>query len=355
MAEYFVSAELPYFQELREAFRLLRLTGCRIQEIFEIYRWRRISGYQFEVIPQKKNSPRTIILDDTFSNFMAAVDGQFNPFLGRTYSQLQYLFTKINPWGKLYSGGKEITNYFFRYLYVRELAELGLTSTEIATEMGYSSTQAVNNYLNAELGSTNEVPVIPSDPIPTGHIDPLVLPIIFTLSGSSAIVDNPFTGSQYTIHFNVSDLAIGYPIIIGPYQYNIAERSLDIRSTVTSQMMSLKCRPINQYLQPDNLASGSIILSDSNPFTFRITENLLPSGKYLSGSILVEIFVSGVFVSSGISTFATYSPKRASHFLVNGRRSSSNVYQSKGDFTLNSLYFWDRGLSDAEILTLANQ
>lgn len=159
MAEYFTTTDYPYFEELREAFQLLKLTGCRIQEIFDITRWTQITGYQVQLQPQKFNNPRIIILNSSFDNFLAAIVGQYKPFIGRTYSQLQYLFSKINIYGKIYSGNKEITNYFFRYLYVREMQDIGFTDLEIATEMGYTTAQAVSNYLNAVLESTIEVPV----------------------------------------------------------------------------------------------------------------------------------------------------------------------------------------------------
>ncbi len=80
MADYFVSAELPYFSELNEAFRLLRLTGCRIQEIFDISRWEIISGFNVTLQPQKGNNLRSIILDASFSDFISAIQNQYNPF-----------------------------------------------------------------------------------------------------------------------------------------------------------------------------------------------------------------------------------------------------------------------------------
>lgn len=159
MADHFLEIDYPYFEELREAFILLRCTGCRIQEIFDINRWSVISGYETQLQPQKGNNPRIIFLNNNLNNFLAAITGQYKPFLGRTYSQLQNLFRRINKYGKIYSGTKEITNYFFRYLYVRELHENGLTVTQIAFIMGYTSDQAVNNYLNADLTSTIEIPV----------------------------------------------------------------------------------------------------------------------------------------------------------------------------------------------------
>lgn len=158
MAEHFTTVNYPYFEELREAFKLLRLTGCRIQEIFEIERWSIISGYHVQVLPQKGNTNRSIILNPNFDNFLEAIENQYKPFLSRTSFQLQNLFYKINPYGKLYSDTKEITNYFFRYLFIRELYETGLTFQQIADAMGYTSTTSVHNYLNADLTSSNPIP-----------------------------------------------------------------------------------------------------------------------------------------------------------------------------------------------------
>ena len=158
MADYFTTAYYPYFEELREAFKLLRLTGCRIQEIFQIERWSVIDGYNVQLQPQKFNNPRQITLNSDFDNFLAAIQNQYKPFLGRTYSQLENLFHKINPYGPIYSGSKYISNYFFRYLFVRELDADGKTPEQIAVIMGYTSPQAVNNYLSAPLSSTLEVP-----------------------------------------------------------------------------------------------------------------------------------------------------------------------------------------------------
>nr|WP_319266666.1 FISUMP domain-containing protein [uncultured Draconibacterium sp.] len=161
MADYFTTANYPYFEELREAFKLLRLTGCRIQEIFQIERWSVIDGYNVQLQPQKFNNPRQITLNSDFDNFLAAIQNQYKPFLGRTYSQLENLFHKINPYGPIYSGSKYISNYFFRYLFVRELDADGKTPEQIAVIMGYTSPQAVNNYLSAPLSSTIIVPVVP--------------------------------------------------------------------------------------------------------------------------------------------------------------------------------------------------
>ncbi|QIA08258.1 FISUMP domain-containing protein [Draconibacterium halophilum] len=175
VCNYFVEAEYPYFEELREAFKLLRTTGCRLQEIFEIERWTIVSGYEVSVQPQKGNQVRYITLSSEFASFLAAIENQYKPFLGRTSGQLEYLFNKINPFGGLFSGDRSIISYIYRYCFIRELNADGLTNAQIASIMGHNSETVVNNYLNAEVTSTIEITQpLPDPPI----IDGITYPII---------------------------------------------------------------------------------------------------------------------------------------------------------------------------------
>lgn len=169
VCDYFVEADYPYFEELREAFKLLRITGCRIQEIFEIDRWSIVSGYEVTCQPQKGNQIRYITLNSDFTNFLTAIENQYKPFLGRTVSQLEYLFKKINPYGGLFSGDRAILNYIYRYCYIRELHADGLTHAEIAAIMGHNNPSVISNYLNADLSSQIEIPNI--EFISIGSID----------------------------------------------------------------------------------------------------------------------------------------------------------------------------------------
>ncbi len=175
ICNHFVTTSYPYFEELREAFKLLRITGCRIQEIFEIERWSIVSGYEVTCQPQKGNQIRYITLNSDFSSFLVAIENQYKPFLGRTVSQLEYLFNKINPYGGLFSGDRSILSYIYRYCYIRELHADGLSDAQIADIMGHNNPSVISNYLNADLSSQIEIP----EPQPTEFVfDGITYPVI---------------------------------------------------------------------------------------------------------------------------------------------------------------------------------
>jgi uncharacterized protein (TIGR02145 family) len=148
---YLESVQKPYYDELNEAFHILNLTGCRIQEIFEIERWSIVSGYNVTLQPQKGNNLRYITLDSDCDNFISNIVNQTKPFLGRTDSQFSNVYDKVATWSRQESGDKKITFYLFRYKYIKKLYSEGKTASEIATEMGYTTSSVVQNYLSAEI------------------------------------------------------------------------------------------------------------------------------------------------------------------------------------------------------------
>lgn len=203
ICDYVINADYPYFEELREAFKLLRHTGCREMEIFEIERWSQISGDEFTLTPQKGNNNRTIILGEDFLNFKAAILGQYPPFLGRTYSQLQNLFKRVCPYWPIYSGGKQITLYTFRYLFLHELKADGLTNQQIADIMGHVNVETVSNYLDAVLSSENEVPTDPFLQLPAGR--EIILPVTLNFDGETDNFQTTLdtSGGNYTLALSV--------------------------------------------------------------------------------------------------------------------------------------------------------
>lgn len=158
---YLCNCNYPYYEELREAFSLLWLTGCRVQELFEISRWSYISGYTLRFQPQKGNNEREVVLDASCANFIAAVINQYTPFSGRTYSQLDNLFNKIKSWNFFQTGSKKFSLYIFRYRYVKQLAADGFSISEISSIMGYTNTSTPQAYLDANIIMDFDLPPIP--------------------------------------------------------------------------------------------------------------------------------------------------------------------------------------------------
>jgi hypothetical protein len=148
--EIIISA-YPYYEELREMYKLFYFFGIRTNESFQINRWSYISGNSYSLQPQKGNNLRIVTLDDNFTNFKLAIQGQYKPFKGRTVSQALNLFDRIRTFLRIYSNEKEITLYLFRYRFVRRMYQEGYSISQIASSMGYVSTANIAIYLNAEL------------------------------------------------------------------------------------------------------------------------------------------------------------------------------------------------------------
>lgn len=155
--QYLCLCQYPYYEQFREAFKLLYVTGCRIQEIFEISRWSSVSDTVFLVQPQKGNNVRQVILDSDFQAFKSAVLNQYSPFLGMSVYQFTNLLGRIRTWDYMFSGDKEISFYVFRYRYIKTLYSKGFTIEQIAAAMGYLEFNTVQNYIDAmiteEIGS----------------------------------------------------------------------------------------------------------------------------------------------------------------------------------------------------------
>lgn len=146
-----VNQNLPYFSAFHEAFVLLYLTGCRVDEIFDISRWERLTGYEMRFLPQKDNYHRYVTLDSRCDNFISAVINQYKPFGGLSSGQLNSVFYNFSEYSNFKVGSKPVSLYLFRYNFIRRLHADGLNINQIADKMGYTSTAVVGGYLTAEI------------------------------------------------------------------------------------------------------------------------------------------------------------------------------------------------------------
>jgi len=141
----------PYATQLVEAVKLISLTGCRISEAFDVSRWTLISGNDYSLQPQKGNNLRYITLGNDFTDFKAAIAGDYKPFLGQSIFQLSHIYDKCRTWLNFSVSGSKVTFYIFRYRYIKQLYNSGQTVSQIAAEMGYTSTSTPQAYLDAEV------------------------------------------------------------------------------------------------------------------------------------------------------------------------------------------------------------
>lgn len=147
----YLSRTYSFFPFFKEAFILLYHTGCRVSELFEINRWRRINDITLAFTPQKFNSERIVPIPSGVSLFPQWVDFQTVPWFGHSIKQLNSMFMSFSPFVSYLADTKSISLYLFRYRYIRFLFSNGWSLSDIQTIMGYSSTTVIYNYLNSSL------------------------------------------------------------------------------------------------------------------------------------------------------------------------------------------------------------
>jgi hypothetical protein len=162
--DYLINATLPYYQQFNEAFMVLKLTGCRVSELFEIERWSWLGDEIYSFQPQKGNTVRTVQLTIECVDFQNAIKGQYKPFGGLTKYQLYNIYDQVKGWDKLLSGDKDISLYVFRYRFAKQLYQDGYDVFTIASMMGYTNVTTVQSYLIATISEVFTKP-------PVGFVD----------------------------------------------------------------------------------------------------------------------------------------------------------------------------------------
>lgn len=355
MADHFITASYPYFEQFRETFKLLKLTGCRISELFEINRWSIQTGYHVTLQPQKGNNIRYLTLGPDFGHFLTAIENQTKPFLGLTVWQFWNLFNRINPYGSIYSDTKEITAYLFRYLYVRTLLEDGLTVAQIANQMGYTSEAAVHNYLDAELTSTYEVPVPVGSNFPEGAIIVIEKSTNFNGTSDYFTIPNPIISNNWSVQFKITNTEPSWRYLLSSQKFSESFRYPALRFSGSPSNLgnhlglhSMWGYTYGQYLLWYNPTSVFDVV-------FVVTETLFSDQSQTTINVLIKCYVNGIpynnVTGAGNNVYTTRAP-----FLFVGAFGNSNGIPTSFFLGIcHELTFYNRHLTPTEIQNYFSQ
>ena len=237
--DYLISCDYPYYEDLREAMKLLYLTGARIEEIFDITRWHHVGGYEVTFQPQKGNNVRNVILNSDFDSFIGHIVARTTPFVGITISQFRNLFDKIKLWNRFSVGGSKATFYIFRYRYIKQMFADGMTVSQIAADMGYTSTSTPQAYLDAEV--YEELAEPPPGFIDIGGIWIQKKPCVYDDGGVGIYKDGVFLNSDVGLYYTQDAVARILP--------NLAPLTLPSLADIFQ---------IKAYLQDNNNCLGNL-------------------------------------------------------------------------------------------------
>lgn len=149
---------LAYINTYRPEYYLLsklqRDSGCRINELFQRYRWEFPHPTQLRITPQKGNAVRLIPISDVGYNSpseMAPVLADMERLPKGQYERIFAQATKnLGLWRLFDNGFLHPSSHFFRHLKVKELSAEGNDSGFIGTYIGEKNLANLDYYLNSQ-------------------------------------------------------------------------------------------------------------------------------------------------------------------------------------------------------------
>lgn len=317
---------LDYFPYFQEAFILLYETGCRVGELFEITRWRRINDTTLGLTPQKYNSERIIVIPAGVTLFPQWVDNQVVPWFGLSVVQLNALFMRYSPYTSYLAETKPVSLYLFRYRYIRYLASSGWSLADIQTIMGYSSQTVIHNYLNSALSYYAELPPIPV--VRFGNLDFMVSNVNLNDGGAGIFPPNGDAG-------RVSDFG---------YLYTYSAMSRIVSSYPSFRLLTPQDKiSLDSYFGSYSVAGGKLKASGYSYWDSPNTGASDEFGLSLRGSGYRVNGYFGMFKRQAYYSFGSINSLHYFMFLAynNSSLSFGNNLPVSGDFSLSVRFVRD--------------
>jgi hypothetical protein len=136
------------------ALQVLYDTGCRPMEVFTRSLWsgNDISGYT--LTPLKGNSPRYFAGAFTILTFRRWINNVPTNYDVLTYGKALGIFRQFASPYPIFARTKQMDLYCYRYRYVRQLANDGMSVAGITAHMGWAEEEIAVGYLSRPLNYT---------------------------------------------------------------------------------------------------------------------------------------------------------------------------------------------------------
>lgn len=151
---YLTQTPYIYYPQTQTFLTDLYNTGCRPNELLEIFRWNYVDATHIYLTVEKQGTTRTFTSTDLSSNLLFAIQNNIDPYNGLTLRQLTWVEKKILPVIQMQTSNKSAITYIFRYNYVKKLHNAGKTDAEIRTIMSWSALFEPSIYYDQTLYST---------------------------------------------------------------------------------------------------------------------------------------------------------------------------------------------------------
>lgn len=143
---YLTAQTYSYFPIAKSFIEDLFSTGCRPNELIDVTRWNFISENEIILSPLKSNYNRSFTSSQLSDSLLFAIENNIKPYDGLTLRQLESIIKKILPMVQVGTESKSAIAYIFRYNFVKQLHESGVTDNAIKDVMGWSSILLASSY-----------------------------------------------------------------------------------------------------------------------------------------------------------------------------------------------------------------
>ena len=131
-------------------FQLLYDTGLRVREVLEVERWNANDDDTYTVQLEKQEGTRIIQVNDV-PGLIEQRYADNTPFTMETYSAVNNMFKRYAP-GLLFGNDvRRTTCHAFRYQFMKQLSENGMSTAQIAETMGHVNLANTARYITDEI------------------------------------------------------------------------------------------------------------------------------------------------------------------------------------------------------------
>jgi site-specific recombinase XerD len=133
------------------AFNILRISGLRIQELYNIYTAEHLGASMFLVYTLKGSFVRLIDFGVYTDIILQCIAESRNIFLTQSKVTIERNFYIACNYQQVFVGLKAVETHFFRHCLMKELFSMGNTLTQIKQKFGLSSDRVVEGYINSQI------------------------------------------------------------------------------------------------------------------------------------------------------------------------------------------------------------
>jgi hypothetical protein len=142
---------LLFDQWLGSYFNMLMLTGCRPEEVWDESRWSIGTGNKIILATAKGNNQREWYESEVDGLFYNQIYNNEKAYSIYSLDKYNFYFERFNYLSTLMVETKKIKSYLFRYYYIRNLKNIGMSNSDIITKMGWTNASNLSLYLNNDI------------------------------------------------------------------------------------------------------------------------------------------------------------------------------------------------------------